>query len=97
MQLEVNNLTKVYSEKRGLLPSALSDFSHKLNKVAPILPSYQLFKPICSILLEGKNMSYFPLELVCLFFIGSLTFFLSYFLIKKTLADVIMGIILWYN
>ena len=36
-----------------LLPSALSDFSTKLTIVAPFLPSYQLYEPIKSILIEG--------------------------------------------
>ena len=66
-----------------LLPSALSDFSQKLNSVAPLLPSYQFYRPIKSILLEGAGVSDFPLELISLFGVGLFTSFLSYRLMKK--------------
>jgi ABC-2 type transport system permease protein len=66
-----------------LLPSALADFSQKLNSVAPLLPSYQFYRPIKSILLEGGGLSDFPLQLLALFGVGLLTSFLSYRLIKK--------------
>jgi len=66
-----------------LLPSALSDFSQELNSVAPLLPSYQFYRPIKSILLEGAGVSDFPLELISLFGVGLFTSFLSYRLMKK--------------
>jgi ABC-2 type transport system permease protein len=66
-----------------LLPSALSDFSQKLNTVAPLLPSYQFYEPIKAILLEGAGISNFSLEWICLFLVGLLTYFLSYYLMKK--------------
>jgi ABC-2 type transport system permease protein len=66
-----------------LLPSALSDFSKVLNTVAPLLPSYQFYRPIKSILLEGGGISDFPLELISLFGVGLFTAFLSYQLMKK--------------
>jgi ABC-2 type transport system permease protein len=66
-----------------LLPSALSDFSKTLNAVAPLLPSYQFYRPIKSILLEGGGASDFPLELISLFGVGLFTSFLSYRLMKK--------------
>ena len=66
-----------------LLPSALSDFSQKLYSVAPLLPSYQFYRPIKSILLDGAGVSDFPLELISLFGIGLFTSFLSYRLMKK--------------
>lgn len=66
-----------------LLPSALSDFSQKLNIVAPLLTSYQFFEPIKAILLEGGRASNFPLEWIYLFLVGLLTLFLSYLLMKK--------------
>jgi ABC-2 type transport system permease protein len=66
-----------------LLPSALSDFSHKLTAVAPFLPSYQFFEPIKSILLENGRISNFSLEWLYLLLIGLVTFFLAYMLIKK--------------
>jgi ABC-2 type transport system permease protein len=66
-----------------LLPSALSDFSKTLNAVAPLLPSYQFYRPIKSILLEGGGVSDFPLELISLFAVGLFTFYLSYQLMKK--------------
>ena len=66
-----------------LLPSALSDFSQKLNTVAPILPSYQFYGPIKAILLEGGSISNFSLEWIYLILVGLLTCFLSYLLMKK--------------
>jgi ABC-2 type transport system permease protein len=66
-----------------LLPSALADFSQKLNSVAPLVPSFQFYRPIKSILLEGGGLSDFPLQLLALCGVGLLTSFLSYQLIKK--------------
>jgi ABC-2 type transport system permease protein len=66
-----------------LLPSALADFSKTLNGVAPLLPSYQFYRPIKSILLEGGVASDFPLELSFLFGFGVLCLFISYRLMKK--------------
>jgi ABC-2 type transport system permease protein len=66
-----------------LLPSALADFSKTLNTVAPLLPSYQFYQPIKSILLEEGGLSDFPLELLSLFGVGLFTSFLSYRLMKK--------------
>jgi ABC-2 type transport system permease protein len=66
-----------------LLPSALSDVSQKLNTIAPVLPSYQFFEPIKAILLEGGGISNFFPEWIYLIFVGFLTFFLSYLLMKK--------------
>ena len=66
-----------------LLPSALADFSQKLSSVAPLLPSFQFYRPIKSILLEGGSLSDFPLQLLALFGVGLLTSFLSYQLINK--------------
>jgi ABC-2 type transport system permease protein len=66
-----------------LLPSALSDVSQRLNTVAPLLPSYQFYGPIKAILLEGGGISDFSLEWMYLIFIGLLTYFLSFWLMKK--------------
>jgi ABC-2 type transport system permease protein len=66
-----------------LLPSALSDFSHKLTTVAPLLPSYQLFRPLNSILLEDGRMVSMSLDFVYLFLVGSLAFYLSRLLMKR--------------
>jgi ABC-2 type transport system permease protein len=66
-----------------LLPPALSDFSQKLNAVAPFLPSYHFYGPIKSILLEGVGISNFFLAWAYLFFIGLLASLFSYFLMKK--------------
>jgi len=66
-----------------LLPSALSDFSQKLNAIAPLLPSYHFYEPVKAILLEdglGTNMSF---AWVYLLFVGSMMFYLSFFLMKK--------------
>ena len=66
-----------------LLPSALSDFSQKLTSVAPFLPSYQLYEPLKSILLNGGKISHLSFEWAYLIFVGLLAFLFSYILIKK--------------
>lgn len=66
-----------------LLPSALSDFSQKLSAVAPLLPSYQFYGPIKSILLEGGRFSGFSLQWVYLILVGLLASLLSSILMKK--------------
>lgn len=66
-----------------LLPSALSDFSQRLNRLAPLLPSYPFYGPIKSILLEGAGLFNFPFEWISLWGVGLVTFFLSYRLMKK--------------
>ncbi len=66
-----------------LLPAALSDFSLRLSKVAPLLPSYHFYGPIKSILVEGGHLSAFPQEWIFLFSIGLGMSFLSYLLMKK--------------
>lgn len=66
-----------------LLPSAMSDVSQKLTSVAPLLPSYQLYKPLQSILLEDGRMADMTFDWVYLFLFGSLMFYLSYLLIKR--------------
>ena len=66
-----------------LLPSALSDFSQKLNRVAPFLPSYRFYEPVKSILLEGGRLSSFSFEWIYLFCVGLLASLMSYFLMKK--------------
>jgi ABC-2 type transport system permease protein len=65
-----------------MFPSALSDFSQKLSAVAPLLPSYQFYGPIRSILLEGGRISGFPLEWIYLLLIGALAGMISIRLIK---------------
>lgn len=66
-----------------LLPSALSDFSKKLNTVAPLLPSYEFYEPVKAILLEGGKIWDFPLEWIYLFLVGLITYLLSYYLMKR--------------
>lgn len=66
-----------------LLPSALSDFSQKLTAVAPFLPSYQLYEPIKTILLNDGNIANLSLEWVYLLIVGLLALFFSYLLMKK--------------
>jgi len=66
-----------------LLPSALSDVSQKLTVVAPFLPSYQLFRPLQSILLEDGRMADMTFDLAYLLLLGSLLFYLSYLLMKR--------------
>ncbi len=66
-----------------LLPSAMSDVSQKLTAVAPLLPSYQLYQPLQSILLEDGRMADMTFDWVYLFLLGSLMFYLSYLLMKR--------------
>lgn len=66
-----------------LLPSAMSDVSQKLTAVAPLLPSYQLYQPLQSILLEDGRLADMTFDWVYLFLLGSLMFYLSYLLMKR--------------
>jgi len=66
-----------------LLPSAMSDVSERLTAVAPFLPSYQLYEPLQSILLEDGRMADMTFDWVYLFLLGSLMFYLSYLLMKR--------------
>lgn len=66
-----------------LLPSALSDFSQQLTVVAPLLPSYQFYEPLKSLLLEDGRLLNMPFAGGYLLLVGGLTFYLSYLLIKK--------------
>jgi ABC-2 type transport system permease protein len=66
-----------------LLPSAMSDVSQKLTAVAPFLPSYQLYKPLQSILLEDGRMADMTFDWVYLFLLGSLMLYLTYLLMKR--------------
>ncbi len=66
-----------------LLPSALADFSEKLSSVAPLIPSYQFYQPVRSILLDGGEVADFPLQLLALVGVGLLASFLSWWLMKR--------------
>ena len=66
-----------------LLPSAMSDVSQKLTAVAPVLPSYQLYMPLQSILLEDSNMANMSFAWIYLTLLGAALFSLAYVLMKK--------------
>jgi len=66
-----------------LLPSAMSDVSEKLSAIAPLLPSYQLYQPLQSILLEDGRLADMTFDWIYLSGLGLLLFYLSYLLIKK--------------
>ena len=66
-----------------LLPSALSDFSSKMDVVAPILPSYHLYESIKLILFEQKLLLSLSLQSGYLLLMGLITFMISYLLMKK--------------
>lgn len=66
-----------------LLPSALSDFSQQLTAIAPLLPSYQFYEPVKSILLDAGSLSGHLPELIYLLVVGLVALFFSYLLIKK--------------
>ena len=66
-----------------LLPAAMSDVSLKLTTVAPFLPSYQLYKPLQSILLEDGRLADMTFDWVYLCVLGLLMFYLAYLLMKR--------------
>jgi ABC-2 type transport system permease protein len=66
-----------------LLPSALSDFSKSLNVAALLLPSYQFYQPIKSILMKGGSVSGYQWELLYLVGVGLLAALLSHRLMKN--------------
>ena len=66
-----------------LLPSAMSDVSAKFTAIAPLLPSYQLYKPLQAILLESASLTSISFDLVYLALLGSMMFLFSYLLMKR--------------
>lgn len=66
-----------------LLPSAMSDVSQKLTAMAPVLPSYQLYMPLQSTLLEDGNLTSMPFAWIYLVLLGAALFALAYLLMKK--------------
>lgn len=66
-----------------LLPSAMSDVSQQLTAIAPLLPSYQLYKPLQSILLENASLMDITFDWIYLVLLGSLMFCFSYLLMKR--------------
>lgn len=64
-----------------LLPSALSDFSSKLDGVAPMLPSYHFYESIKKIIFDHGTLSGFGS--LYLILIGTVTFMISYVLMRK--------------
>ncbi|PIW47672.1 MAG: hypothetical protein COW18_08595 [Zetaproteobacteria bacterium CG12_big_fil_rev_8_21_14_0_65_54_13] len=66
-----------------LLPAAMSDVSQKLTAVAPFLPSYQLYQPLQSILLENGRLADMTFDWVYLCGLGLLMCYLSYLLMKR--------------
>jgi len=66
-----------------LFPAAMSDVSPQLTAIATFLPSYQLYQPLQSILLEGGQLANMTLDWLYLLGLGLLMFYLSYLLMKK--------------
>lgn len=66
-----------------LLPAAMSDVSQKLTTIAPIFPSFQLYEPLQSILLEDGRMADLLFDGVYLFLLGTLMLYFSYLLMKS--------------
>ena len=66
-----------------LLPLAMSDVSQKLTSVAPALPSYQVYRPLQSILLEDGVLANLSFAWVYLALLGTVLFLLAYLLMKK--------------
>lgn len=66
-----------------LLPSAMADVSQQLTAIAPFLPSYQLYEPLRSILLENGNLANMSFDWMYLVLLGVVMFSLAYVLMKK--------------
>ena len=66
-----------------LLPSAMADVSQQLTAIAPFLPSYQLYEPLRSILLENGNLATMSFDWMYLMLLGVVMFSLAYLLMKK--------------
>ena len=66
-----------------LLPSAMADVSQQLTTIAPFLPSYQLYEPLRSILLENGNLANMSFDWMYLVLLGVVMFSLAYVLMKK--------------
>lgn len=66
-----------------LLPSALSDFSHKLTAIAPFVPSYPFYESIKAILLDDGSLSTLYPAWFNLLFVGLLTLFFAYRLMQR--------------
>ena len=66
-----------------MLPSAMADVSQKLTAVAPFLPSYQLYEPLRSILLEDGSLANMSFDWIYLALLGAVMFSLAYLLMKK--------------
>lgn len=66
-----------------LLPSAMADVSQQLTAVAPLLPSYQLYRPLQTILLENASLTDMGFDWIYLVLLGSLMFGFSYLLMKR--------------
>ncbi|MBC7712225.1 MAG: ABC transporter permease [Rhizobacter sp.] len=66
-----------------LLPSALSDFSRKLDVVAPLLPSFHFYESIKHILFDQARIGSLGVATVYMLSVGVITFAASYFLMKK--------------
>jgi len=54
-----------------------------LTVVAPLLPSYQFYAPLQSILLEDDRITNMLFDLTYLFLAGAVMFYLSHVLMKK--------------
>jgi len=67
----------------NLLPSAMADVSEKLGAIAPLLPSYQLYRPLQAILLENASLTDMTFDWVYLIVLGSSMLFFSYLLMKR--------------
>lgn len=66
-----------------LLPSAMADVSQQFSTIAPFLPSYQLYKPLQSILLENASLLDMTFDWVYLVLLGSVMMWVSYLLLKR--------------
>lgn len=66
-----------------LLPSALADFSEKLTRIAPFIPSYQFYGPLRSLFFSTGESLHLLFSSVSLFVLGSILLCLSYLLLSK--------------
>lgn len=66
-----------------LLPAALSEYSAKLNSIAPMVPSFQFIESIKLIIFEQAKISQLGFEFLYLAAIGLIAVILSYYLLKR--------------
>lgn len=66
-----------------LMPSALADFSQRMNTLAQFVPSYQFYEPLKGFLLIGSGVNLFYGQAIYLFVAGGVCSGIAYLLLKR--------------